>query len=68
MYFVIYKNFQFSAPSARKDTLPTPGMASADSADDEFWKTSPEMSLKNFLWNGLKETNKKYSEIALKTD
>ena len=36
VYFVIYKNFQFSASSARKDTLPTPGMASADSADDEF--------------------------------
>ena len=32
-------------------------MASADSADNEFRETSPEMNLKNFLWNGVK-TNK----------
>ena len=44
-----------------------PGMASADSADNEFWETSPEINLKNFLWNGVK-TNKKYSEITHKTD
>ena len=44
-------------------------MASADSADNEFRETSPEMNLKNFLWNGVKtdkQTNKKYSEITHK--
>ena len=48
-----------------------PGMASADSADNEFRETLPEMNLKNFLWNGVKtdkQTNKKYSEITHKTD
>ena len=33
-------------------------MASADSADNEFRETSPEMNLKNFLWNGAKKKNK----------
>ena len=32
-------------------------MDSADSADNEFRETSPEMNVKNFLWNGVK-TNK----------
>ena len=44
-------------------------MASADSADYEFRETSPEMNLKNFLWNGVKTNKQKIPEgITHNTD
>ena len=41
---------------------------SADSADNEFWARRQKWTLKTFYETVLKQTNKKYSEIAHKTD
>ena len=65
------ETFSFRPLQQGKTHYQLPGMASADSADNEFRETSPEMNLKNILWNGVKtkkQRNKKYSEIAHKID
>ena len=49
--FILLFTGTFSFPPLQqgKTHYQLPGMASADSADDEFRETSPEMNLKNFL-------------------
>ena len=55
--FLSMSTFSFRPLQQGKTHYQLPGMAIADSADNEFRETSPEMNLKNFLWNGVK-TNK----------
>ena len=43
------ETFSFRPLRQGKTHYRLPGMASADSADNEFRETSPEMNLKNFL-------------------
>ena len=56
------ETFSFGPLQQGKTNQELRGMASADSADNEFRETSPEMNLKNFLWNSVK-TNKQTNKI-----
>ena len=64
------ETFSFRPLQQGKTHYQLPGMASADSADNEFRETSPEMNRKHLFMKRCKnkQTNKKYSEITHKTD
>ena len=65
------ETFSFRPLQQGKKHYQLAGMASADSADNEFRETSPEMNhfKKRFMKRCKnKQTNKNYSEITHKTD